>query len=1519
MANKKITELDAATSLASTDVVPVVDVSEDVTKKITTTNLFRTLPDGTAAAPALAFSSDAANGVYLAGTDTVGISTGGTQRVTVDGSGNVTISGDLQVDGATTTVQSTTVTIDDKNIELGSVASPSNTTADGGGLTLKGASDKTLKWINSTGCWTFNQPMNFNDHVRIDSSGRLLVGTSSEFGTASRNSFYSLFQIKGNTSGASSDGRIALGTGATTGSNTSLGTIIFNDTDGGDRAFIRGYSASAGGSGNYPGYLTFWTNAGAANPTERMRLDSSGQVIIGGTSPLDSTKQLTLTTTATSGGLGILSPDNGRGDIFFGDASDDNVGQIRYSHVDNSFTVRTNTLDRFKIDSSGRVGVGTSSPDAGIHLATAGQTTAALDTSGDINLLVSDTGALAGNGGSLVFGYNSGAGRFAAIKGLVTTGAGNSVGHLAFSTRNATSDSTLTERLRIDSSGNVGISNTTPSSYNAAADNLVVGATGDTGVTVASGSSNQGSLFFADGTSGSAVAEGYLIYVHGSNYMALGTVNTERLRIDSSGRLLVGTSNARNLGKLEVEGTTFENSSISTTRNVNGVGEVGINLNRTRGTTAGSVTSLIANDRIGSIVFRGADGTGLVSAAQIKAEVDGTPGTNDMPGRLVFSTTADGASSTTERMRIDSSGNVGIGTSSPSTKLEVKDTTVDGTPFKITGANNYGYSFRSLAAGGINGARLDLHIGSSAGAYSFTNSSSELLRIDNSGDIGVGSTTPNKNNWNKAITLQGGSNCAYELSDNGVLAAAFALQGDDRIELINFRSGPLTFKTNNTERMRVDSSGRLLVGTTTEGHSNGDDITVASSATTGITIRSGTSSSGNLYFSDGTSGDAEYRGYINYDHGNDRLNIGTSATSRLSINSNGAWGIEGATNYGTSGQVLTSNGNDSPTWQDAAGGGATDSISEGNTNVECVDTGSDGHILFDTEGTERMRIDSSGNLLLKTGEIDIQGGDKTVKTSAGFLQVGTSGSHHTAFITGGTEQARIDTSGRIGIGTTSINSTVDIKASSPEVRLTATGANRAAISHSASGLKLSQTGAANLLFETNGSERARIDSSGRVLIGTTTEGYSTADNLTIADSGDCGITIRSGASHEGSIYFSDATSGAGEYDGWIDYDQSSRYMRFGTAQTERVRIDSSGRLLLGHTSLTGDGDSAHSRVVVNGNTTATSKGGILSLENTATSIGSVNNGNQIGQLFFKTETGEEFGLIKVEAQGNASSTSCPARMVFSNTRSSATTPTEAMRIGSTGSLLVGTTNEFPSGVNVVGFALHVGSDGTTYQARFTCQNNNPLDLNRKGNDGDLVKFRHEANLEGKISVSGSTVTYSGGHLARWSQLAGGAERTEILRGSVMSNLDEMCEWAHAAQDAVLYTEEDELPEGVSVGDVKTPAVDAYTEDNEQLNRMKVSDVEGDVNVAGVFQGWDDDDDMFTNDFDCAMTGDFVIRIAQGTTVARGDLLMSAGDGTAKPQDDDIVRSKTIAKVTSTTVSTTYADGSYCVPCVLMAC
>ena len=73
---------------------------------------------------------------------------------------NLTLSGDLTVNGTTTTVNSSTLTVDDKNIEIGSVASPSDSTADGGGITLKGGSDKTITWTNSTDSWDFNQHVN---------------------------------------------------------------------------------------------------------------------------------------------------------------------------------------------------------------------------------------------------------------------------------------------------------------------------------------------------------------------------------------------------------------------------------------------------------------------------------------------------------------------------------------------------------------------------------------------------------------------------------------------------------------------------------------------------------------------------------------------------------------------------------------------------------------------------------------------------------------------------------------------------------------------------------------------------------------------------------------------------------------------------------------------------------------------------------------------------------------------------------------------------------------------------------------------------------------------------------------------------------------------------------------------------------------------------------------------------------------------------------------------------------------
>ena len=228
---------------------------------------------------------------------------------------------------------------------------------------------------------------------------------------------------------------------------------------------------------------------------------------------------------------------------------------------------------------------------------------------------------------------------------------------------------------------------------------------------------------------------------------------------------------------------------------------------------------------------------------------------------------------------------------------------------------------------------------------------------------------------------------------------------------------------------------------------------------------------------------------------------------------------------------------------------------------------------------------------------------------------------------------------------------------------------------------------------------------------------------------------------------------------------------------------------------------------------------------------------------------------------------------------------ERARIDSDGNFMVGTTEDAP-GVSNNTVGISARSNGTFYVSSAPS-----AAFFNVTSDGQIIGLRSGGTIEGNISVSGTTVSYNGGHLARWAQTTT-AKDESLVKGTVLSNLDEMN----------VYTDADGNPV-----------------ENEQLNKVKVSDVEGDANVAGVFVNWDHDEAHNVDEINMAMTGDMIIRIAQGVTVARGDLLMSAGDGTAKPQGDDIVRSKTVAKVTSNNVTCTYADGSFCVPCVLMAC
>jgi hypothetical protein len=337
---------------------------------------------------------------------------------------------------------------------------------------------------------------------------------------------------------------------------------------------------------------------------------------------------------------------------------------------------------------------------------------------------------------------------------------------------------------------------------------------------------------------------------------------------------------------------------------------------------------------------------------------------------------------------------------------------------------------------------------------------------------------------------------------------------------------------------------------------------------------------------------------------------------------------------------------------------------------------------------------------------------------------------------------------------------------------------------------------------------------------------------------------------------------------------------YGSPTNELFRVDVQGRLLVGTSSST-----ASAAAVFQGFAGSATGQGIINLQvgkNTAaTAVNEV-----LGSVRFANSDGNIGAQIAGEADLQWNSGDYPSRLVFSTTADGASSPTERMRITSAGDALFGKT-AFSTTTNGVIIGDLTGNSPVVVVTNTEASDTTaPLIVNRQTSDGRLVQFRHANTTEGTISVSGTTVTYGGGHLARWSQLPNDEDPSNILKGTIMSNLDEMCEWGE--------------------------------EDNEQLNKTKVSDVEGDPNVAGVFVSTSFDDEG-PADFFVAMTGDMIIRIAEGVTVQRGDLLMSAGDGTAKPQDDDIIRSKTIAKVTSTHVTCTYDDGSYCVPCVLMAC
>jgi hypothetical protein len=302
--------------------------------------------------------------------------------------------------------------------------------------------------------------------------------------------------------------------------------------------------------------------------------------------------------------------------------NDPNTGV--YSPGADQVAISTNGTGRLFIDASGNVGIGTSSPSTELHIRQG-----------------SDTSA---NGIRL-----SRSNQLASYTHWIDDSSRYSIGYANPATANPSSS-----YLTIDNVGRVGVGTASPGR------SLVVDGVSDT-IVAAFQSTGTGCGFgLKDATT---TADNTVTLRAIGNDLVAHAGGTERARIDSSGRLLVGTSSAVSPAgitpQIQLEGTSASGASMVIKRNSDDTGRAILYLAKSRGTSNSSNTIVQDNDILGSIEYVGADGSDISSrAASISCQVDGTPGSNDMPGRLVFSTTADGASSPTERMRIKNDGTI---------------------------------------------------------------------------------------------------------------------------------------------------------------------------------------------------------------------------------------------------------------------------------------------------------------------------------------------------------------------------------------------------------------------------------------------------------------------------------------------------------------------------------------------------------------------------------------------------------------------------------------------------------------------------------------------------------------------------------------------------------------------------------------------------------------------------------------------------------------------------------------------
>jgi hypothetical protein len=563
------------------------------------------------------------------------------------------------------------------------------------------------------------------------------------------------------------------------------GFMDFGPTAGANGA---GRISSALGGGGVSGSLIFSTLNSSASMVEAMRIDSSGNVGIGTSSPTD---KLVLNTASNVQVATKYINSNTTG-VTIGAAADGSA--FVYQAAAQPFIVYTNAAERMRITSAGDVGIGISTPGA------------KLEVTGSVRIYQSTGGVF-----NMQYTTANAASRSWQINHDVQV-----YGDFAIQQSTTQTGNTYADRLYIDASGNVGIGETTPGAALQVNGNIRV--SNGTGFT--SANSLIRSIQAMSGSTNQFVSSSIDFYTAAftdNGQIAFSTGATERMRVDGSGNVGIGTSSP--IGKMEV----VQNSgtgNVITVRNTNSNQFFIGGLSMLNAATANNFGVTIGTG------VRDVDGTD--SFFTINKVTSGTSYVSELAYYDLSAEFWKFSTNNTERMRITSAGNVGIGTTGPAYLLDVA---ASGSSGGIVDVGRFYASAAGAATSRILFGSPANEVCAAIGAQTTTATSGDLtfyteaggslnenMRLNASGNLGIGTTAPGAKLEVVGTARVRQPDATRYRSDWYVESGNAYMNGfDDTAGLyipVAFNFSSYTFNSSAAERMRIDSSGNLLVGAT---------------------------------------------------------------------------------------------------------------------------------------------------------------------------------------------------------------------------------------------------------------------------------------------------------------------------------------------------------------------------------------------------------------------------------------------------------------------------------------------------------------------------------------------------------------------------------------------------------------------------------------------------------------------------------------------------------------------------------